>query len=157
MSKPLAALVLSSLTFCSSAFSTDIRSATNSTPDLALVFGGEELLCRHALGGEALMRTELVFGLSRAAGPDITEAEFRGFIDGEVTRRFPEGLTLLSGNGQFKDATGTIVKENSKLLVLLYPFNKQRNALIEEIRSQYKTLFQQESVLRVDERSCVSF
>ena len=104
-----------------------------------------------------LARTELLFGLSRANGPDITEEEFQSFIDLQVTPRFPEGLTLLSGNGQFQDSTGNIIEEGSKLLILLYPFSKDRSALVDEVRAQYKSAFQQESVLRVDEHSCVSF
>ena len=98
-----------------------------------------------------------MFGLSRANGPDITEEEFQSFIDLQVTPRFPEGLTLLSGNGQFQDSTGNIIEEGSKLLILLYPFSKDRSALVDEVRAQYKSAFQQESVLRVDEHSCVSF
>lgn len=42
-------------------------------------------------------------------------------------------------------------------MILLYPFNKQNNLAVEEIRTEYKDEFQQQSVLRVDERSCVSF
>lgn len=117
----------------------------------------EQRFCKHRLHGELFSRTELFFGLSRATGPDITEAKFQNFIDTEVTPRFPDGLTLLSGIGQFRDSTETTVQEGSKLLILLYPFNKDNNLAVEEIRTEYKDDFQQESVLRVDERSCVSF
>ncbi len=117
----------------------------------------ERRFCERQLGGEIFVRTELFFGLSRSGGLDVTEEEFQSFIDTEVTPRFPDGLTLLSGSGQFKDASGTIVQEGSKLLILLYPFNKISNRAVETIRKEYKSDFQQESVLRVDERSCVSF
>jgi len=85
------------------------------------------------------------------------EPEFQNFIDTEVTPRFPDGLTVLSGIGQFRDSAGTIIQEGSKLLILLYPFNKKSNLAVEEIRTEYKEDFQQQSVLRVDEQSCVSF
>lgn len=114
-------------------------------------------ICEQVIDGEIFARTELLFGLSRANGPEISETEFQDFIDTEVTPRFPDGLTLLSGNGQFRDSTGTIIQEGSKLLILLYPFNKKRSALVDEVREEYKTAFQQQSVLRVDEHSCVSF
>ncbi len=120
-------------------------------------FFSEERFCKHQLHGERFSRTELFFGLSRATGPDITEAEFQNFIDAEVTPRFPDGLTLLGGKGQFRDSTGTIVQEGSKLLILLYPFTRQNNRAVDEIRTKYKDNFQQQSVLRVDEQSCVSF
>jgi hypothetical protein len=117
----------------------------------------ERRVCEQLIKGEIFARTELLFGLSRSDGPDITEEEFQSFVDLQVTPRFPEGLTLLAGNGQFQDSTGNIVQEGSKLLILLYPFSKDRSALVDEVRAEYKTTFQQESVLRVDEHSCVSF
>jgi hypothetical protein len=117
----------------------------------------ERWFCKHQLEGEIFFRTELYFGLSRANGPAITEEEFQRFIDTAVTPRFPDGLTLLSGNGQFRDSTGAIVQEGSKLLILLYSFSPEASQSIEAIREEYKKEFQQQSVLRVDEQSCVSF
>ena len=117
----------------------------------------ERRICEQLIKGEIFARTELLFGLSRSNGPDITEEEFQAFIDLQVTPRFPDGLTLLAGNGQFKDSAGNIVQEGSKLLILLYPFSKDRSVLVDEVRAEYKGAFQQESVLRVDEHSCVSF
>jgi hypothetical protein len=113
--------------------------------------------CAHELKGELFLRTELFFGLSRENGPDITDAEFRGFVDDRVTPRFPAGLTVIEGLGQFLDSTGQTAKEGSRLLVLLYKFNAKNNTAIEAIRQDYIDSFQQQSVLRVDERTCVSF
>jgi hypothetical protein len=112
--------------------------------------------CRQ-VNAEAFLRTELFFGLSRQGLPDVTEQEFQSFIDLQVTPRFPDGLTLLSGKGQFKNAAGTVIQEGSKLLILLYPFTKQASDAVEAIRTDYKGMFQQQSVLRIDEPTCVSF
>ena len=117
----------------------------------------EHRFCEKQLNGELFLRTELFFGLSRFDGPDVTEEEFQNFVDTEVTPRFPDGVTLLTGRGQFKDTTGTVIQERSKVLILLYPFNKKSNGAVERIREAYKDTFQQESVLRVDGHSCVSF
>ena len=117
----------------------------------------EQQLCTRVLKSEFLARTELLFGLSRSGGPDITEQEFKQFIDTKVTPRFPDGLTVVSGNGQFKDSSGVIIEEGSKLLILLYPFTLKSSTQVDAIRDDYKQLFQQESVLRVDDLSCVSF
>lgn len=113
--------------------------------------------CENQLQGEVFVRTELFFGLSRQDGPDVTEEEFQHFIDDKVTPRFPDGLTLLTGTGQFRDANGATAKEGSKLLILLYPFDSESNRKIREIQDEYINAFQQQSVLRADERSCVSF
>lgn len=108
-------------------------------------------------GAEAFTRIDLFFGLSRPGGV-VTEEEFKAFVDTRITPRFPDGLTLLSGTGQFRNAQGTIVVEGSKVLVLLVPHrDQQADAKVEAIRSDYRRQFQQESVLRSDTASCASF
>jgi hypothetical protein len=133
------------------------NSAVPPRSEYVTLFDRETLLCENVLNGSRFMRTELVFGMSRSSGPDITESEFQGFIDDQVTPRFPDGLTVLSGNGQFRDARGTIVQEKSKLLILLYPFDRKASRTVDEIRLEYQGMFQQQSVLRIDEEQCVSF
>lgn len=108
-------------------------------------------------GGKPVARTELFFGLTRPDGSTVSGDEFQRFVDREVTPRFPLGLTLLGGNGQFRDAHGITIKENSKLLILLYSYNRDNSRNVEAIRAAYMNSFQQESVLRVDGSSCVSF
>lgn len=113
--------------------------------------------CEETLGGQVWARTELYFGMSRAAGPDITEEEFQHFLDAVVTPRFPAGLTVLTGDGQFRGASGLVIQERSKVLILFYPWSSGRNRAVERIRTRYKREFAQEAVLRVDTTSCVSF
>jgi Protein of unknown function (DUF3574) len=113
--------------------------------------------CGSGFGAESFVRTELFFGLSRPGGV-VSEAEFKAFVDARVTPRFPDGLTLISGVGQFREANQAITVEGSKLLILLYPKqDADANRKIEQIRSDYKQTFQQQSVLRADEASCASF
>lgn len=131
-------------------------SAEDRSPQNLFPTASERTFCKRVLNGELFERTELFFGLSKPGGV-VTEDEFQSFVDREVTPRFPEGLTLLSGIGQFQDQSRTIIKEGAKLLILLYPFSKESNGAIEAIRGAYKLSFQQQSVLRVDEQSCVSF
>ncbi|HEX6622385.1 MAG TPA: DUF3574 domain-containing protein [Pyrinomonadaceae bacterium] len=105
------------------------------------------------VASDPFIRTELFFGTDREEGPDVTEAEFREFLDRVITPSFPDGLTLLTGDGQFCcDANNEIIKEKSFILVLLYPLRQRRESSekIERIREEYKTAFRQQSVLRVD-------
>jgi Protein of unknown function (DUF3574) len=103
-------------------------------------------------------RTELYFGSEKPDGSEVTEEELERFVDDEVTPRFPDGLTLLSGEGQFRDSSGEIVEEPSYVLILLYPpHDREASDEIEEIREDYKREFEQESVLRVDDLEQVSF
>lgn len=98
------------------------------------------------------IRTELYFGTDKPDGSEISAADWDKFLADEVTPRFPEGFTVVEGFGQFRDAAGKIVREKSKVLILLYPKQARKavNVKIEELRAVYKKQFQQESVLRLD-------
>jgi Protein of unknown function (DUF3574) len=100
---------------------------------------------------QPFVRTELFFGTMRPNGI-VTAEEFRQFVDAEVTPRFPDGLTLLKGDGRFRLKDHSIIREESFVLVLLYPHESRdtHSEGIQCIRDRYKELFEQESVLRVD-------
>ena len=101
-------------------------------------------------------RLELLFGLARQSG-EIREQEWRAFLETEVTPRFPAGLTVLSAYGQWRSPSGAMINEPSRMLVIWYRHEATTEAAIEAIRGAYKKRFGQESVLRVDGASCVSF
>lgn len=106
---------------------------------------------------EIWMRTELYFGTNRPGG-EVSDAEFATFVDAEITPRFPDGLTLLTGYGQFLNSQGVLIRERSKVLILFYPAQAEGAATrIQEIRNAYKAAYQQESVLKVDSYASVSF
>jgi hypothetical protein len=104
-------------------------------------------------------RTELFFGLKQQDASEVSETEFKQFLSQEITPHFPDGLTVLTGQGQFKNSSGLMIQEPTKVLILLYPFEQFSNnsQKIQQVRKVYKTLFKQESVLRTDELSCTSF
>lgn len=112
-------------------------------------------------GAEPWIRTELFFGMSRPDGGSISDGEWASFLDTEVTPRFPDGLTVLSAEGQWQGENNQIVEEPSKVLILLYPREAipESHKEIEEIRAAYEKAFQQESVLRADDDRpvCTSF
>ncbi|WP_410606844.1 DUF3574 domain-containing protein [Amycolatopsis sp. lyj-109] len=108
--------------------------------------------------GEIWKRTELFFGTGKPDGTEVTDREFAAFSDREITPAFPDGFTRLDGSGQWRGGSGSIVREHTHVIVLLYPFaNRDAERQIEEVRSDYKKQFQQESVLRSDSVEKVSF
>lgn len=107
--------------------------------------------------GKFFKRTELYFGSEQPDGSEVTDEQFDAFVDSTVTPLFPDGLTQLTGEGQFLGSTGPI-EEKSFVVILLYPFDdRQANREIEQIRTAYKAKFKQESVLRADSQDRVSF
>jgi Protein of unknown function (DUF3574) len=128
--------------------------ATKTQQSNAVVRGA----CTNRDNGQLFARTELVFGRAKPDGSMVTGEEFRGFLDEIITPRFPDGLTVLSGAGQFRGSSGMIMREGAVFVILLYPAgNKDSSTRIEEIRDIYRKTFVQESVLRIDGESCVSF
>jgi Protein of unknown function (DUF3574) len=107
-------------------------------------------------GASQMARIELLFGTTRKGGAAVGEVEWQSFIDAEVTPRFPDGLTVLTGFGQWRSGK-SVRKEGSRVLLIWAPRRPDNDARIEAIRDTYKAQFEQESVLRVDSLSCVSF
>ncbi|MFD3522947.1 DUF3574 domain-containing protein [Streptomyces sp. NPDC058653] len=110
--------------------------------------------------GTAYVETRLFFGTERPdGGPDVTDRQFMTFIDRQVTPGFPSGLTIQEGRGQWRDSNGTIERERSYELILLYPAAEaaSRDALIERIRDAYIRAHAQDSVARLDERTLADF
>jgi hypothetical protein len=106
------------------------------------------------------VRTQLFFGTGRHHGePPITEEQFMDFLDEYVTPRFPDGLTLQEGYGQWRDKTGSINGERSYELILLYPAEtaKAHDDDIEYLRDRYTEMYDLESVGRVDEQVRADF
>lgn len=105
----------------------------------------------------AMRRVELIFGLGRSDGGSVSDAEWRLFLEREVTPRFPDGLTVLSADGQWRNASGDIIKEPSRMLIIWLRPAEAGERNIEAIRASFRARFKQESVMRADGRSCVSF
>lgn len=113
-----------------------------------------------AARGKDYVETRLLFGTERPdGGPDVTDRQFLAFIDEEVTPRFPNGLTIQDGRGQWRDSHGVIERERSYELTLLYPASETgvRDPQIERIRNAYEKAYAQDSVARLEERTTADF
>lgn len=106
---------------------------------------------------QIMSRLELLFGMKKPDGDDVTEDEWRAFLDAEVTPRFPDGLTVLTGYGQWRATSDRVGSETSRVLLVWLKPSVANNDKIEAIRMAWKNRYKQESVMRVDDTSCVSF
>ena len=108
-------------------------------------------------GTDRFAEYRLFFGRSQGTVEVVTDAAWRAFLAEEITPRFPDGLTVMDAAGQWRDASGTIVRERTKVLLVLAepgPAGMQRT---DEIMQAYKRAFSQEAVLRAVTTACVSF
>lgn len=108
-------------------------------------------------GASTLARLELLFGTGRKDGSEVTDAEWHEFLSTVVTPRFPEGLTVLTGYGQWHTDEGRPDSEHLRVIVIWYKRSPDGEEKIEAIRKAYRERFEQDSVMRVDGVSCVSF
>jgi hypothetical protein len=76
-----------------------------------------------------------------------------------VTPAFPDGLTVLDGMGQWRNAAGQISREDSKALLLVLPAQDQAaaSARLAPVAAAWKARFAQESVLTVFRAGCAGF
>jgi hypothetical protein len=104
--------------------------------------------------------TRLYFGLGPADNPDKgkTEAQWRAFLDKEVTSRFPDGLSVLDVYGQWQGKTQTAPERlHTKMLIIDYPDTNENREKIEAIRSAWKKITGDQSVMGVTQPADVSF
>jgi hypothetical protein len=89
----------------------------------------------------------------------VTDAEWARFMADTVTPAFPDGLTVLDGVGQWRNAEGRISREDSKLLLLVMPGHDQAaaSARLAPVTAAWKARFAQESVLTVFRAGCAGF
>jgi Protein of unknown function (DUF3574) len=125
---------------------------------LAIALTGCASVHRHACSsGEPLsVQDSLYFGTARPTGV-VTPEEWAEFLQGTVTPRFPQGLTVWLASGQWRGADGAVVREASHVLVLIHPYDVASENAVLEIMAAYKAHFQQEAVLRVKADVCPSF
>jgi hypothetical protein len=123
---------------------------------LALAAGG----AAHAAcdpGLRQVTTAELFFGLAEGRGAMVDEAQWRAFLDKEVTPRFPEGLTVWNTTGQWRNPDGTVVREPAKVMLIVLPGAPDQAARLDAIVTIYTARFPQHSVLLTEHRECARF
>lgn len=109
-------------------------------------------------GFEAFERDTLYFGRAIPAGGQVSDAEWGAFLDENVTPAFPQGLTVIDATGQWSGVQGVqggVVRERSKIVVLVHPRSEKDDAAITRIVGTYRLRFAQEAVLQERQAVCV--
>ena len=104
-----------------------------------------------------MVQAQLFFGRDVSGRAMVSEAEWRGFLDDEVTPRFPAGSSVGDFNGQYRDSSCRIVHEQSKQLLVVTSGAAADEVKLTAIREAYKRRFNQESVLLIESPVCAGF
>ena len=109
-------------------------------------------------GFEEFAEYSLFFGRSDSTGAEVVSEEaWNEFLADTVTPRFPDGLTVMDGRGQWQLESGAVQKEGTKVLYILAGTGGGEPRLLDEIAEEYKRRFEQESVLLTSDTTCVAF
>ncbi|MCA3303990.1 MAG: DUF3574 domain-containing protein [Roseomonas sp.] len=111
------------------------------------------------VGASPATIAEAYFGRNVKSRAPVTEAEWARFMAEVVTPAFPDGLTVLDGAGQWRNAAGQISREDSKVLLLVLPGQDQAtaSARLTPVTAVWKARFAQDSVLTVFRQGCAGF
>ncbi|WP_024867799.1 DUF3574 domain-containing protein [Pseudoxanthomonas suwonensis] len=142
-----------------------LAACAGGSPVVAGVPGAGQGAAPAAASAPGWVRSELYFGLgSEEGGPGgaraarIDEASWRGFLDREVTPRFPDGLTVFDAYGQWRFRDGDAPERlRTRVLVILHEDSAPRLDDIEAIRRAWLQATGHESVLWSRHRVEVSF
>ena len=111
-----------------------------------------------AVGFEEFAEYSLFFGRSDSTGAEVVSEEaWNEFLADTVTPRFPDGLTVMDGRGQWQLESGAIQREGTKILYILTSTGDGGLVLLDEVSEEYRRRFGQESVLLTSSTTCVSF
>ncbi|MXW21774.1 MAG: DUF3574 domain-containing protein [Candidatus Dadabacteria bacterium] len=140
MSGALATVV--ALAACALILSCSSEAQTNPCPD----------------GTEPYTEYRLFFGRGDADNPQVvSDQQWEGFLEDTITVEFPAGLTVLDAYGQYTDSAGNLIKEDTKVLIILVPPDADSAPGIDRIIEEYKQRFSQQGVLREVKATCASF
>jgi hypothetical protein len=110
------------------------------------------------LPGRPMLLATLYFGRDIADGAMVSDRDWEDFLDAEVTPRFPDGFTVTDGKGQWLDPdTRALVRETSKVLLVITPSSPASLGKLDEIATAYKRRFHQQAVGETLAQACGVF
>jgi Protein of unknown function (DUF3574) len=105
-----------------------------------------------------MIQTELYFGLSQNNGNIIADSVWNNFMQKEVTKVFSTGFTVIHSEGKWVDERyRQIHSEPSRIISSVGTMTPVLSLQIDSLREKYKSLFLQESVLRIDKKASINF
>ena len=104
--------------------------------------------------GQTQLRTAQLF-LGATAPARLNEQDLRRFVAVEVTPRFPDGVTVMDGGGQWKGADNQLIREAAKVVLIVLPARGDPMIKVEAVRTAYRARFKQESLVVMPPPACV--
>ncbi len=122
---------------------------------LASAAHAQEASC--AAPAKPMLRAEIYFGRNIGGHLGVGERQWARFVARELTPRFPDGLTVIDGQGQWRGPLGSIVHEPSKIVIVLGADAALLRERVAAAAAAYKQRFKQDSVAVVTRAVCAAF
>lgn len=124
---------------------------------LALAVGGCAALERPAPAcpaGQEYLRTAQLFLGRRGAAPYVSDASLQRFVAVEVVPRFPDGVTLMDGGGEWRGSENVLIREAQKVVHIVLP-RRGADDQLKAARAAFEREFGADPVL-VTQGACVT-
>jgi hypothetical protein len=119
----------------------------------AAAAAAEDAACPDSM--KPMQQVEMMFGRNIGGGLGVGEAQWSRFLRREVTPRFPDGLSVIDAAGQWRE-NGRLVREPSKLVIIVTPDDAPSRDKIAAIVAAYKEQFHQQSVRIIMRAVCAA-
>jgi hypothetical protein len=114
-------------------------------------------LCAPGVGAPMTVFT-LYLGTAIPGRGNLTETEWRSFLDDTVTADLPNGYTILDASGAWMNPiTRKTIKEATKVLIAALPETPESLVAVDRIRRDYQLKFRQQLVGMTVEQVCGTF
>lgn len=105
-----------------------------------------------------MVKTELYFGRTIGINGFVTDEQWESFVHDRIAPRFPAGFSIIDVAGRWKCVqSGQVIEEQTKLVVLCHHKTNNDDRQLLSIITEYKNLFEQDSVMLVEYNVQVAF
>ncbi len=107
---------------------------------------------------QRMLVAELFFGRAINGRAPLNDAEWTAFAAQVVAANFPDGFTVLDGEGQWRNPrTGRVAGDRTKILLVAVKRTPDLARRVSAVIDAYKARFHQQSVGLVTRNSCANF
>lgn len=100
-----------------------------------------------------MTQTQLYFGQLTLNNDTLTEQQWNTFAQQYISKVLPSGSTVIQSVGYWYDtAQHRLITEPSRIVTTVNKMSPRLSKQIDSLRFWYKTLYQQQSVLRVNSK-----
>ena len=110
-------------------------------------------------GMDSFTEINVYFGQEKGDLTTVSDEEWQAFLADAITPRFPDGLTVYDGKGQwFDEQEGRVYRESTKVLNVLIPVDTTGSGVdaVREIADAYKGRFDQRAVFYTSLPACAA-